>query len=80
MTTQTPKRTRCVVPFCGRTCKTQPTEPGLVYEWICPDHWKLVPRERKRDYTFAKRRGRDDLARKVWARLVRTVIDKAAGL
>lgn len=73
-------RTRCVVPFCARTCKTPPTEQGLVFEWICPVHWPLVPSERKRDYRMAKRRGRKDLARKIWSKIVTLVIDKAAGL
>jgi hypothetical protein len=33
-------RIPCAIPFCRRTRKADPT----IGEWICGDHWRLVPR------------------------------------
>lgn len=35
-------RSGCLVPFCRRTSTL------FEREWLCADHWKLVPRELKR--------------------------------
>lgn len=53
-----PERRGCIVPFCPRWSRR------FDDEWICADHWRLVPRAQKALRTALRRRWR---AR--WAKL-----------
>lgn len=73
------KRLRCCVPFCNRTRK-----PDEYAEWICGKHWPLTDLQSRLVYRrmkfrrpgpeFAQARGR------IWDRLRRQAIERAAGL
>lgn len=69
-------RIPCEVPGCRRTRKA---EEGVL-AWICEDHWKAIPAGRRRVYALAKRRENWKAEAWIWPRLVRTAIEKAAGL
>lgn len=43
-------RSKCVVPFCRRT------STRFAGEWICGDHWRMVPRDQKLLRTRIRRR------------------------
>lgn len=45
------QRIKCVVPFCRHTRKADGAE-----EWVCADHWRLVPYWRRRVYYSARKR------------------------
>lgn len=52
-----PARTRCCVPFCRHS--TRPGHPPLLYgrdEFICREHWKLIPKVRRRAFARAQLR------------------------
>lgn len=73
---------QCCVPHCKRT--TARTEYS---EWVCGDHWKGLPRTRRRAYTRAKKRAlasvsETDLkcADRLWHRLKATAIERAVGI
>ena len=69
-------RLPCQVPGCRRTRKAQ----AGVIAWICGPHWSAVPRERRRLYALARRRGNEQAEAFMWPRLVRIAIEKAAGV
>lgn len=70
------ERVRCSVPFCKRTFKRQ--HPDEVT--ICGKHWRLAPKQWRRRFTLFKRRGRPDLAHKVWERCLRAACEAAGGI
>lgn len=53
-------RIACCVPFCRRTCKSD----GETTEWICPAHWRLVPKATKAAYQTTRRRTEKILRRR----------------
>lgn len=75
-------RLHCVVPYCRRTT------PRIRFdEWICGDHWRLLPKAARRAYGRRKRRWRryhqysDGIAaRRLWRWLTRHAIERAMGL
>lgn len=76
-------RLSCCVPFCRRTT----AEHSGFDEWLCGEHWKLIPKPKRRAYgriTKAWRRYHRlaDGARgaRVWGALRRIAIERAAGL
>ncbi|MFG1270553.1 hypothetical protein V5F40_21625 [Xanthobacter sp. DSM 14520] len=83
-------RVRCCVPFCERTRGDRkgdrPLGPGT--EWICSEHWQLVPRRLKLIRSRLKRRtarfGWTDtdklISDRAWSRCKRAAIEAAAGL
>ena len=75
-------RLACLVPGCRHTRgdrKGDPILPGM--EWICAEHWRLVPRPLKAIRTRARRKGKGGavLAR-LWRRIRREAIERAMGL
>jgi hypothetical protein len=48
-------RLRCEVPFCPKTRKV---EHGTSAQWLCADHWRLVPRILR---AFQQRRRRREM-------------------
>lgn len=68
-----PDRVKCLVPHCRRT-----TPGGAIREWICPRHWSALPRDERRAYTRAKRRGKRLVAlARLWRRLSRRAVEAA---
>lgn len=81
-------RTGCVVPFCRHETTTMPGE------WICAEHWRLVPRGmkdvRRRLLARWKRRGlwtagrkgalRSRVLDRLWKRMKDAAIARAMGL
>lgn len=79
-------RIPCVVPFCRRSKKAT---LGVTYftdtpEWICADHWRLVPRADRAVYNRARRKAVKDGAwpavARLWRRMKRIAIEKAGGI
>lgn len=71
------ERLRCCVPFCRRT--TGRYEPPT--EWICADHYKLVPAKLKRLRTKALRTRRiGQLDSWLWREVKRRAIEAAGGI
>lgn len=64
---------RCIVPFCGRST-SRFTAPQ---EWICTDHWALVPAHVKRVYRRAKRRSDVRVRAIVWMGAKKRAIEAA---
>lgn len=85
-------RLSCCVPFCKRTRgdrKNDPLTSGM--EWLCQDHWKLVPARLKRRRAKLRRieKRSNDLCiefraeeadARVWAACKRKAIEGAAGI
>jgi hypothetical protein len=67
-------RLPCCVPFCRRT-----TARNFV-EWICGEHWRLTNKNWRRKFFLFRRRRRHDLEARMWQRLKRQAIERAAGL
>jgi len=69
-------RIACLVPFCRRTHRN--------YEgfraWICGKHWAMTSRTWRRRLSLFRRRGRKDLADRMFSRLARQAIERAAGI
>jgi hypothetical protein len=76
-------RLRCVVPFCNHTRRHD-----HLAEWICANHWRMVPRRyraaylrhcRRRD---GKARGRTniDVRWRLWRRIKQVAKERAAGI
>lgn len=88
------ERLLCAVPGCRRTRKADPeliVVEGVVIdlfeEWICGDHWRVVPHIWRRRNSLVKRRLRNQktaklasLGGKIWARCKRDAIESAVGL
>lgn len=72
-------RVRCAVPFCRRSIRASDLRPGD-NDWLCAAHWSLVPKERRRIYHLARRRGNERAAAFIWPRLVAVAIKRAAAL
>lgn len=80
-----PGRIPCVVPFCRRT-----TAGKAGAEWICGNHWPMVPKARRRVWGRLRKRwrrygpeaGEHFPARwwRVWAALKREAIERATGI
>lgn len=70
-------RVPCCVPFCRRT--RDPAKLGADTEWLCPNHWRLVERSRRRLYARATR-GQHPARSWLWARLKVQAIERAAGI
>lgn len=69
-------RIKCCVPFCQRTYHNR---EGYT-EWICREHWRQTSKAWRRRNALFVRRARYDLHRKMWDRLKRQAIERAAGL
>lgn len=75
-------RLPCCVPFCERTT------PRVEFdEWICGDHWRLIPKDARRAYGRRARHWRryhrqaDGVAAaRIWAWLKRHAIEAAGGI
>jgi hypothetical protein len=67
-------RTRCCVPFCTHTTAHE------FGEWICGEHWRLTSRTWRRRLFKARRKRWHDLADRMWLRLKRQAIERAAGI
>ena len=68
------ERTRCCVPFCERTtAKPYP-------EWICREHWRLVPRKTRFAYYRARNKERWGAAIIIWRGIKRRVFEAAGGI
>lgn len=69
------ERLRCSVPFCGRTTG----EPFT--EWVCGNHWRLVPKRLRRLYALAKRRRKPShVLDWLWQRCKVSAIEAAGGI
>lgn len=77
-------RVRCVVPFCRRTREDDPR----FSEWICGDHWRMVPKKYRQVYGRFKRRWRrfgtpvsyHPRGSRLWERIKREAIERAGGI
>lgn len=79
------RRIRCVVPFCGRTTAAAKLAPDD--EWICCNHWPLIPANVKRAYRRCCRRYKAKPTHllwkcrgMLWRRCKRAAIEGAAGI
>lgn len=77
-----PDRISCAVPFCRRTTKRTDFE-----QWLCPDHWPLIPKVKRQVYGRYLRRWRrygdaayGAAANRIWRALVRTAREAAGGI
>lgn len=76
-------RVPCQVPHCGKSYERSRGHS----EWICADHWKLVPRSYR---SVLRRTGKACVANltsrnlrrneRAWKRCVRMAIEAAAGI
>lgn len=80
-------RIACVVPGCRRKRGQRKGEPPITEhtEFICRDHWALVPRSLKLLRRRLRRRHGDRprgwvADRRIWGRMRRHAIERAAGL
>ncbi len=71
---------RCVVPGCpnARGDRTSVVADGK--ESICLKHWGAIPRTWRRRLRLFEKRGRMDLASRMWERIKRLAIERAVGL
>lgn len=76
------ERLGCCVPFCRRTTKRTEWD-----EWLCGDHWRMIPKDKRRVYGRIVRRWRryhkkSDVPRgwRIWNRLKSIAIERAAGV
>lgn len=57
-------RTACCVPFCRRTRGLRKGETALPSEWVCGEHWRMVPKHNRvrltRAYRWYRRRFGDN--------------------
>ena len=70
------ERIPCLVPGCG--CGATCYPPGN--EIICVKHYRLVDKCLKRRRALFRRRGREDLADRMWVRIRRQAIERAMGI
>ena len=80
MSAMSPYRLQCCIPFCRRTIKAGPILARGHDEWICSTHWTSTFRHWRRRLFLFRRRGRQDLEAKMWERLKRQAIERAAGI
>lgn len=70
-------RIRCEVPFCNRT--TARFQPPM--QWICGEHWRLVPKRLRRLKALAKRRGKPEAVQAyLWNKCRQHAIEAAMGI
>lgn len=69
-------RLPCEVPHCRRTVKDE----GKFTAWICGKHWGATPKTWRRRRALFRRRGRIDLANRMWDRIRARAIELAVGL
>lgn len=75
-------RIRCCVPYCRHTRRAQEIDR----EWICAEHWALVPRPSRRVFFRLRRRWRrgQPIASvrvdRIWTRMKRSAIERAFGV
>lgn len=82
----TARRLNCAVPGCKHTRgdrKGDPVGPGM--EWVCGDHWSLVPRSMRAIYSRVKRKAkrwsdRPIAVHRIWQRCKREAIERGMGL
>jgi hypothetical protein len=74
---------QCCVPFCERSTKAT----GEFTQWVCPEHWKGLPRQRRLAYNRAKKRWKESRSAedqlvmdRMWARMKMAAINRALGL
>lgn len=87
-----PRRIACVVPFCRHTRGDRKGAPlTRTTEWLCEDHWKLVPirlkrrraklrRMEKRTSDPARLERIDRVDRRAWEACKKNAIEGAAGI
>lgn len=82
-------RLSCAVPGCNRTRGQRKGEPPIREgeEWVCGDHWRLVPKMMRHIVARARKRlrRRDTDANirsfnRIWARCKREAIERGLGL
>jgi hypothetical protein len=66
----------CCVPFCPHS--TDKFDEAT--EWLCPEHWRLVPRHLKRNLRLFKQRGYPAPIEYVWQRCKCRAIEAAFGI
>lgn len=77
-------RMRCIVPFCRHT-RDRYRNP-VFNEWICGDHWKMLPKQRRKVYGRRMRKMRrfaimgDEATNRLWRRLVAQATETAMGI
>lgn len=78
------QRLNCLVPVCRRTRGIRKGETHLPEEWICGEHWALVPKRMRAIRARTKRAGtssgdwrRDD---RIWRRVAKEAIERSMGL
>lgn len=78
------RRFPCQVPHCG---KTTPADRAGGTEWLCADHWKLVPARWKSTLRISARRYQKHqtsrywrMNNRAWRRCVKRAIEVAAGI
>lgn len=75
-------RLTCEVPHCGRTRGQRKGEKPIEgwEEWICGDHWRLVPKKMRRALSRARREGGRRRFYRLWYRCRREAIEVALGI
>lgn len=67
-------RTPCLIPGCRRTIKAQP--PAT--EWVCGQHWRLVPKRMRDIYLRARRQRRPATAlNRLWRAISHEAVAQA---
>lgn len=83
-------RIHCCVPFCRRTTAARLLPPGHT-EWMCSEHWRVVPSRLKRrraklhrklakSYIAITALRIEALDDRVWAACKRAAIEAAGGI
>lgn len=68
---------QCIVPFCNHKRKCE--DPHS--EWICGEHWRLVPRRLKRLKRRAKAKHKPEAVQWfIWRMCKKTAIERAGGI
>lgn len=71
----------CCVPLCERWRGDRKGDPVSQYDvFICQEHWSLTSKTWRRRHVLFRRRQRYDLAARMFARLMKQAIERAAGL
>lgn len=81
-------RVRCLVPFCKRTTPAGRFGPDA--QWICGNHWRMIPKDRRRVWGRLRKQWRrygpsagenfDARWWRIWDRLKRSAIEAATGI